>query len=38
LIEGNICRCTGYSNIVRAILAAAAEKKLMHEARTGNNV
>ena len=24
-LEGNICRCTGYQNIVRAILAAAAE-------------
>ena len=24
-LEGNICRCTGYHNIVRAILAANAE-------------
>ncbi|MCR9137192.1 MAG: (2Fe-2S)-binding protein [Alphaproteobacteria bacterium] len=24
-LEGNICRCTGYHNIVRSILAAAAE-------------
>jgi carbon-monoxide dehydrogenase small subunit len=22
-LEGNICRCTGYQNIVRAVLAAA---------------
>jgi aerobic carbon-monoxide dehydrogenase small subunit len=25
LIEGNICRCTGYHNIVRAIMAAAKD-------------
>ena len=24
-LEGNICRCTGYHNIVKAILAAARE-------------
>ena len=24
-LEGNICRCTGYHNIVRAVLTAAAE-------------
>jgi carbon-monoxide dehydrogenase small subunit len=24
-LEGNICRCTGYHNIVKAILAAAQE-------------
>ena len=26
-IDGNICRCTGYQNIVRAVQAAAAEMR-----------
>ena len=24
-LEGNLCRCTGYQNIVKAVLAAAQE-------------
>jgi aerobic carbon-monoxide dehydrogenase small subunit len=27
-LEGNICRCTGYHNIVRAVLAAASERQI----------
>jgi carbon-monoxide dehydrogenase small subunit len=30
-ISGNICRCTGYQQIVEAIMAAAQELRLLHD-------
>ena len=30
-LEGNLCRCTGYHNIVKAVLACAADRQTLTE-------
>jgi aerobic-type carbon monoxide dehydrogenase small subunit (CoxS/CutS family) len=33
-LEGNLCRCTGYHNIVKAVLASADDRRTLTESNS----